>query len=123
MPQNIGQTRCVLLRHTLPNGDSHLDWMIEVDHGPLVSFRLALGVNPLADQRFQAERIGDHRREYLDYQGPISGGRGGVVRIANAIVTVIETGADRLELLIDGRTVMGRAADGQNWQFAPGDSG
>jgi len=123
MPQNIGQTRCVLLRHTLPNGDSHLDWMIEVDHGPLVSFRVAIGVNPLADLSFQAERIGDHRREYLDYQGPISGGRGGVVRIATGTVTVIETGADRLELLIDGHTVAGWAENGKIWQFAPGVSG
>lgn len=33
-------------------------------------------------ENVSAEPLGDHRREYLDFEGDVSGGRGRVVRIA-----------------------------------------
>jgi hypothetical protein len=37
------------------------------------------------DQPVSLTRLADHRREYLDYQGPLSGDRGFVKRIAGGL--------------------------------------
>lgn len=76
--------RWVLLKHTLSDGDSHFDWLLEDPsdpHGPLISFRLDADLIWPPIGPFDALRIQPHRRTYLDYQGPVSGNRGHVVRI------------------------------------------
>jgi len=113
--------RTVLLRHTLPDGSSHLDWMIEIDPGArLVTFRLAAA---MGDGPFEAERIGDHRRDYLDYQGPVPGGRGEVERVVGGEVTIHAFEPDRLDLTLDWGTgptrLAGRPADRPVWRFEP----
>jgi hypothetical protein len=75
--------RMVLLRHELPDGTWHFDWMIEPAEGyGLVTFRVSARVDDPETTQFDAERIGEHRREYLEYEGAVSGGRGTVVRVA-----------------------------------------
>ena len=37
-----------------------------------------------------ARRIGDHRKAYLDYEGPVSGGRGDVTRVDRGTVEIRE---------------------------------
>lgn len=66
--------RFVILHHDWPQ--PHFDLMLESD-GVLKTWRLAAvpTVLPVA-----AEAIGDHRLAYLDYEGPIRGGRGTVTR-------------------------------------------
>jgi hypothetical protein len=80
----------VQLRHDLPDGSSHVDWMIAQDPGgrdPLISFRLSRRVDELtAGEQAEARRVGDHRPAYLDRQGPVSGGRGTVTRLARGEV-------------------------------------
>jgi hypothetical protein len=75
----------VLLLHRLPDGESHYDWMIAVDpagRSPLVSYRLAGRPDRLAaGEKIGATAIGEHRPLYLDYEGPVSGGRGRVERV------------------------------------------
>lgn len=82
-----------MLRHELPNGASHIDWMIATDaagQGPLMTFRLAARVDELqAGQVLNAERLPDHRSAYLEYQGEISGGRGRVKRVAQGRARVV----------------------------------
>ncbi|MEQ8316033.1 MAG: hypothetical protein RIE77_09175 [Phycisphaerales bacterium] len=81
--------RTVVLRHDLPDGSHHFDWMLETDaDGPLLTFRLDRDISQDSDS-FVAEPIGDHRRRYLDYEGPISGDRGSVTRIAEGRCDVI----------------------------------
>jgi hypothetical protein len=76
----------VQLRHVLPDGSWHIDWMMAVDAArarPLVTFRLPRPVHELgAGESLAIERIGDHRPAYLEYEGDIGGGRGVVRRIA-----------------------------------------
>jgi hypothetical protein len=92
----------VLLEHRLPDGSSHLDWMIAVDPagtGPLVSFRLARRVDELrGGEQLAAEMIGDHRPAYLEYEGPVQGGRGHVRRLARGVVVWLERGERRIVL-------------------------
>lgn len=78
--------RTVQLLHELPDGTNHVDWMIACDQAgreSLISFRLPTRIDELKPgQRMAAERIADHRPAYLDYEGPVSGERGSVRRLA-----------------------------------------
>ncbi len=82
--------RYVVLRHeNIP--DPHFDLMFETMPGsPLVAWR-----SP--DWPIQTEtsliKLADHRREYLDYEGPIGGERGEVHRVT--------TGFYRLDCMED----------------------
>ncbi len=77
--------RTVVLLHTLPDGSSHFDWMLEQPgRGDLVTFRCTR--SPHEAGQWDAERLPDHRRVYLDYEGPISGNRGDVRRVASGEV-------------------------------------
>ena len=70
--------RYVVLRHE-DVVDPHFDLMVELVEGqPLATWRCA--VWPLTE-RMRVTRLADHRREYLTYEGPISGDRGWVSRI------------------------------------------
>jgi hypothetical protein len=71
--------RYVVLHHTgydLP----HYDLMLAMDDvSPLLTWRLYNWPPKFADMPTQ---IGDHRREYLTYEGPVSNNRGDVRRVA-----------------------------------------
>lgn len=92
----------VQLLHTLPDGSHHADWMIARDDSPtamLVTFRLTQRLEELGEgHETPAEQIGDHRRAYLTYEGPVSGGRGAVTRLSAGRVTTC-AGDDRGLLL------------------------
>jgi hypothetical protein len=68
--------RFAILAHDYPA--PHWDLFLEA--GPVLrSWRLP---SPLtADAPVPAESVADHRLLYLDYEGPVSGGRGAVGRI------------------------------------------
>lgn len=69
--------RFVLLRHDWPH--PHLDLLLEA--GPvLLAWRLF--AEPVPGAWVPAEPNADHRLLYLDYEGPVSGGRGSVSRRA-----------------------------------------
>jgi len=85
------QVPTVLLRHDLPDGSEHIDWMVAQDALgtlPLLTFRLGKRLDQaLQGESLPACRIAEHRPTYLEYQGPISGGRGSVMRLARGTVT------------------------------------
>ena len=114
--------RTVLLRHTLPDGTWHFDWMIDRDgEGPLVTFRVQDRLEFEEISAFAAQRIGDHRRVYLDFEGEVSGGRGRVERVAAGVVDRLSEGAEiEVEVRFDGvtRRWRGRCAGGDRWDFA-----
>jgi hypothetical protein len=88
----------VQLLHELPDGSRHVDWMIAQDprgRDPLVTFRVQQRVDELhAGQRLEAVRIADHRPAYLTYEGPVSGDRGTVRRLARGSVTRLDQRPD-----------------------------
>lgn len=75
----------VLLRHDLPDGSSHVDWLVARDPEglqPLVSFRMDSPLDELQPgTQIIAEHIGDHRPLYLEYEGEVTGNRGRVKRL------------------------------------------
>lgn len=79
--------RMVLLRHDLPDGSHHYDWMLERENGrALLTFRVGVRLDEPGCTRFDATRLGDHRAAYLTYEGDVSGGRGRVTRVAAGTV-------------------------------------
>lgn len=68
--------RFVVLFHVCREGD-HYDLMIE-NGETLATWKLNSPPEQAVRDAVQAFRIGEHRRLYLDYEGPISGNRGDV---------------------------------------------
>ena len=50
----------------------------------------------------QLDHLGDHRREYLEYEGSISGGRGWVKRVESGEFTLSEVGKGEWNLRLLG---------------------
>ncbi|MBX3389302.1 MAG: hypothetical protein KF691_07580 [Phycisphaeraceae bacterium] len=124
--RNSRSIQSVLLRHTLADGSAHLDWMIErVDPASaLITFRLALESDLMRAGEIGAERIADHRRDYLEYEGIITGGRGSVKRIAEFEAFELLESEDRFSVVLQSAGTGGRRMkwtgereNGPRWKF------
>jgi hypothetical protein len=84
--------RFVILHHVLPPDSGradHFDLMLERDaDGPLLTWELP--ELPQFHSEYAARQLPPHRREYLDYEGPVSGDRGHVTRKARGTCEWIE---------------------------------
>ena len=72
--------RFAILRHETPSGSPrplHWDFLLE-DAGTLLTW--ALAESPATSGPIAAEALANHRTAYLDYEGPVSGNRGTVIR-------------------------------------------
>jgi DNA polymerase ligase (LigD)-like protein len=68
--------RFAILAHDHPTPH----WDLFLESGPVLrAWRLPVPLQPGAD--VPAEPTPDHRLAYLDYEGPVAGGRGTVIRI------------------------------------------
>lgn len=95
--------RAAVLRHELPDGSHHFDWLFEQasgsdpDERALIAWRLPAPPTG-AGGRFEAVRLPPHRRLYLDFEGPVSGGRGTVTRIASGHAEILADTAHRFRV-------------------------
>ncbi len=112
--------RFVVLEHDHP--EVHWDFLLEWGD-TLRTWRLA--APPLAqEQPIVATLLPAHRRMYLDYEGPVSGGRGTVVRWDSGDYEC-QREAGELVLVLRGRRLQGRAvlqagpAGGWLFSFTP----
>jgi hypothetical protein len=55
-----------------------------------------------------AHELGDHRRDYLRYEGPVSGNRGRVSRVAEGTYRAEEQSSERWHVTVSGRQLRGR---------------
>ncbi len=105
--------RYVLLSHDYPY--AHYDLMLENGAG-LATWRL--NEPPTLARAVAAQRIGDHRRAYLDYEGEVLRGRGRVNRVAAGEFRVVAWQEHRVEVELEG-DVSGRlvldAGQGGEW--------
>ena len=108
--------RYVILEHDHPV--RHWDLMLE-EGGRLRTWRLACV--PEAGLVMRAAPCFDHRRAYLDYEGPISGDRGQVVRWDWGVFTWLENQSGRVEVHLQGERCVGRAVlvreSDEAWSF------
>jgi len=77
---------------------------------------------PDVEGPIDSEPLPDHRLAYLDYEGPVSGGRGTVQQWDAGTSEIIESMADRVVVRLAGRRLGGVAAleqsqSGPTWLF------
>jgi hypothetical protein len=98
--------RLVILEHRWDG--VHWDVMVEIPDrpdGPLATWAVDEPIRP--DAELPARRLPDHRRVYLEYEGPISGGRGEVRRVAQGNASVREWTEAQVELDVRGDQLEG----------------
>lgn len=95
----------VILHHRDHAGE-HWDFMIEMQTA-LATWKLP--ADPAAPDALpvQGTRIEDHRKHYLDYQGPVSGDRGHVTRVDKGPCRLHQAGDKVWEFTLDGRRMKG----------------
>lgn len=95
--------RFVMLEHDWPA--LHWDLMLECGE-TLRTWRLN---EPLpADAAFEGESLPDHRRLYLDYEGPVSENRGTVRRVESGVYSLQKETVDELVVDLEGQSRRGR---------------
>jgi hypothetical protein len=106
--------RFVVLQHDHPF--LHWDLMLETG-ASLRTWRLE--ATPCADVVIAATALGEHRLAYLDYEGPVSGNRGKVVRWDRGTYVLLEDADDKVVVELDGQILNGTATltpmDGDRW--------
>jgi hypothetical protein len=98
---NLGDLprRFVVLEHDWPS--PHFDLMIDDGQERLRTFALDRLPDNTSEPVLVPE-LARHRRSYLDYEGPVSGGRGSVRRIDAGRATLSQTSPERLRVVLAG---------------------
>ncbi|WP_425400505.1 hypothetical protein [Aeoliella sp.] len=97
-------TRFVLLRHEVPADYPRGDhWDLLLERGEMcwtwaldkLPGRLSSDAGP---DEVDAVRLNDHRKHYLQYEGPVSENRGSVQRVLEGVCEWLEIADDRIEV-------------------------
>jgi len=113
--------RFVVLEHAQSAG-RHWDFMLE-SGDTLATWSLA--TPPTMPGKQSALALADHRLTYLDYEGPVSGDRGNVMRWDAGSYELMEKAGGRWRVLLSGRQLRGlalltqTAADQWTIEFTP----
>jgi hypothetical protein len=95
--------RFVILEHDHPE----LHWDLLLEHGMgCRTWRLAF--SPDAAAEIPAEALPDHRLMYLDYEGPVRGGRGTVIQRDAGQFEWITATEDEIAVMLYGARCSGR---------------
>lgn len=100
--------RFAILFHETPPGyirQNHYDLLFE-DGDTLRTW--AVAELPCDRPEQEAERLPDHRRLYLEYEGPIAGERGSVTRVDAGIYAVVEDSPAKWAVQLIGARHRGR---------------
>jgi hypothetical protein len=108
--------RYVILKHETAGGE-HFDFMLE-SGGALKTWSLEEA--PVEGREIQAKALPDHRPAYLDYEGPVSGGRGSVARWDRGTYEVELQTDSELIVRLKGEKLTGKATLVQNRETKTG---
>ena len=97
--------RFVILHHLAPTGE-HWDLMLEQ---PDCLFTWRMSAEPVDRDACPIEclRINEHRKRYLEHEGPISGGRGIVSRVDQGTYQCLSADENGWILNLQGRRLRG----------------
>lgn len=89
----------------------------------LATWQVESTTKEIFSSRVTARRIHPHRKAYLDYQGPVSGGRGAVRQVEAGTCEVLQAGDDRWQIRFDRELMSGvwdftRQENGDWWMLA-----
>jgi len=99
--------RFVILRHETPPGyerPAHFDLLLE--WGDTLR-TWALPAFPTPGVVLPCKELAPHRREYLDYEGEISAGRGSVTQVASGEYDLLEQSSRLVQVRLHGPTLSG----------------
>ena len=111
--------RFVVLEHETAGG-RHWDFMLETGD---VLATWALDGPPDAASQIAARALPDHRKAYLDYEGPVSDNRGSVTQWDAGTYQLEHRSETQLEATLSGTRLDGRATlvrspdDPDQWRF------
>ena len=111
-------SRFVILHHRLDDGE-HWDLMLE-HGGVLLTWQLLGEPFDRESLPIPARRIGDHRKAYLDYEGPLTYNRGTVRRVDAGSLEIVESVADKCRFVLYGGRLCGTFVlqkANQEWVF------
>lgn len=97
-------SRFVVLQHDHPE---RLHWDFMLDQGESLA-TWELPMPPAYEHVIPALRLADHRRDYLEYEGPVSAGRGTVVRWDEGDFQWVEKNAGCIVVDLKGEKIVGR---------------
>jgi len=97
--------RFVVQLHDL-SATRHWDLMVEAGEA-LATWQLAAPPEVAAGSPTHARRIADHRKTYLEYEGPVSGERGTVHIVDAGTCVVVAEGRAEWRLALKGRILRG----------------
>jgi hypothetical protein len=109
----------VVLEHDSPDG-VHFDFMLQVGQ---VLRTWALPQPPIAGAEMVGRVLPDHRLKYLEYEGPVSGNRGSVVRHDGGDYRLLQEGKSEIIVQLSGEKFTGRVMlkrlgeESDQWQF------
>jgi hypothetical protein len=100
--------RFVVLRHEFPvDHPRATHWDLMLEWGTKLR-TWALAEEPFSDVETEAEPLADHRLEYLDYEGPVSGNRGSVVRWDSGEYRLQASDDGLVDAVLAGKRLRGR---------------
>jgi hypothetical protein len=108
--------RYVILEHDHPS----LHWDLMLESGDVLrTWRLSEPPQP--GRKIVATSAFDHRRMYLNHEGPVSGNRGRVVRWDHGTFAWQQMQSDRLNLQVNGNRLRGslllEQTSGDQWNL------
>ncbi len=112
--------RFAILRHDCPQG-LHFDLLLQTGD---VLQTWSLPRVPESGVDMPCEPLPEHRSLYLDYEGPISGGRGSVSRWDRGSYEILHRSESKLQIAVDGDTLRGQVTIEQasdqcgEWRFS-----
>lgn len=116
--------RYVVLRHDLPAGPrGGVHWDLMLEQGSVLR-TWALAEEPATQREIAAEALADHRLEYLEYEGPVSGERGNVSRWDRGECECQAESADEIVVQLHGEKLNGtarlrrQAGEPMQWLFS-----
>lgn len=109
------ELRYAVLHHTHV-AHPHYDLLLEVSpEAPLATWRCDTWPGTSGAV---VERLADHRRMYLDYEGLISGGRGEVHRVGSGTLKLLQADDNTVRAQLSGvGTVWLQRVDGSRWSL------
>ncbi len=112
-------TRFVILHHRLEDSE-HWDFMLEYGDS-LLTWQLPRDPTGPGSFPMPANRIADHRKAYLSYEGPVAGNRGTVRQMDAGTTQIGCLTESRCEFEITGRQLAGKFSlsqvCGADWTF------
>ncbi|HKQ50346.1 MAG TPA: DNA polymerase ligase N-terminal domain-containing protein [Phycisphaerae bacterium] len=121
MPTDPTTTEFVVLRHEDREG-VHYDLMIDTG-AALATWKCSGPPESAGESPIFCRQIGDHRRAYLDYEGPISGGRGEVRRHDRGHCEILNQSGDVWTVAFHGWKLNGlyelSRNEGDVWRLNP----